>query len=226
MLKSMLNNKNDSDKRDSSVINQIGRVKAVLLMTLGSSVFFLYAGLMGSLGMWNSTLHKETIKEQSVSNTQSSDVKGVSTDNYIPGSGLPIESSSPTVHVLLNNAEKGRGVIQLKIDGSERLSEARLQFKVDGDLKVSNIVCAKTFYCSEVLFDENEILIHVVSAYADSPTLQYGKIDLVTIEYDADTHAELILNDGAQKSLVTSQNTPRNLISEETIYLAIGSKLK
>lgn len=183
---------------------------------MASFIFFMYVGFIGGIGLWKSSRP-----------SRAGDVQGVSSslkaENSVEDNQIPLHKQSNAT-LALNNTVNGIGVIELNLESPMQITDARLEFKVEGDLLIKDIECGRSFECLQVAYNEESIALYLVGANKQFPRYLQGKITVATIYYDESTSAELVLNGDQSKSGVATLGSSNNLISEDIQYLAIGRK--
>ena len=197
-------NKKTKGKADST---QDGdkMLKAVVLLSLGSFLFFFYVSLSGF---------------QSLLDTGESSQPVVT---HVLGASTVVEKEY--VEVKLNNANNGEAVLELHPSSPLAIAGAEFHFQLNESLEIEGVVCSSQFVC----VDEVEDGVYHLSIFrlpdqADIPLS--GKVKVATLLYGENSYGEMILNGGnTRPSMIAELGNDDNLLSSEVLYLAVGRRV-
>lgn len=208
-------------EKDTLSTNQRDSLRAVLLLGFSCFIFFAYVGFLGANGILNAINESK----EDTSTIASADVKGVTTN-------IELDAAVPVIEVThyesdmvlaLNNTTVGLGYLELITSQTVPVQKMVLDFVIDGDLDVQDVLCSQSIKCSLVEYDQNRIRLTVDNTGAELNDIG-GKVEIASIYYDPYTSGELIVNQPDSTLSIITANTDINLLSSETMFLAIGRK--
>ena len=199
----------------SEVMNeteQEKQLKSLVLVSLGSFLFFFYVFLTGVDGLITIS------SDKSPSEPQIYGTSTTTTDNVVnPVANVAV--------VRLNNATIGEGVLEMVLSKPTKLAGAEFDMYINGNLDIKDVICDPEFECYYTYAD-NILNLVFFRFPGNASSVIDGTIELGTIIYDPDTSAELVVNDqNSNQSTVLEVGSSENLLSPDMQYLPVDQPL-
>lgn len=189
------------------------KLKGVAVVAMAAFVFFSYVGYVGVAGLVNGAGDKAgEVQGATTAATQEESVNEV----YSP--------DTDQLRFAVNNTTAGMAHIELHLDEPMNLDRLALDLEIDGNLMITDMVCASQLACTISTYDDESIYL-IAENTDQSGALLDGRVVVATIYYDPGTSAELVANsEGQGSSRVYVKGSVSNYMGPEVQYFPIGRK--
>jgi hypothetical protein len=188
------------------------KLKGVAVTAMAAFIFFSYVGYIGVMGIVDSNEDK------------SGQVQGVTTSDSNEITNQAYSPDTDKLRFAVNNTTAGMAFVELHLDEPMNIDRVALDLKIDGDLLITDFVCADKVACTISTYDDESI--YLIAENTDTTGSFFnGRVILATIYYDPETSAELVANsEGQGSSRIYVKGSVSNYMGPETQYYPIGRK--